>query len=455
MSEWITVEPRRRRNRKQLDPPNKKEEAVPRRKQWIDDVDDDSARLEWMSGVRSCANSAEIQARFEKVYSNGFAGPRLRSPEAAKRKLLSNNPAVGPLVDALRLEGVGKTSGVDFLLAGSTALSAVDSGFCGEARDLDFYAIELSSEKIDLFDRAVRRAFPESKVLLFRLPLTLNWWLLKEKSFEAVKIQLVLLEMRSWAEFWVTCHAHMVCLGYSVARDAFLTMVPRFETFRQWTQGNLTRGYRFAFSNLLNADSNASLNRAADKYGRRGYPTRVAVAERHRQADPDRSSGAISPESDGAFSQSDYETCAHSVGRQRPLVGYAGDLAGLCAVAEWVRFSNRPNELAKAPFVRALELASFSPRVATDKFPYDESWELGCSQVRASDQGDRGCRKGNCRLCPVDLEHHRVWAKLSCNHELGFSSYLKMLEDRCPLCRKITGIRELEIEPVSCERPLE
>lgn len=363
--------------------------------------------------------------------------PALRSPEQAKENLKSR-------VDVSNLLGELETLGseADFLLAGSTALRALDPGFrnnLSDCKDLDFYVRDIDERKLEIFDNAVEKTFKDPFMILrFRLPLTMNWYIMfGPLVFQ--KIQLVLLHLRSWPEFWVTCHAHLVCSGYSTAAKSFVTMPQRFGVFQRWVEMGRNPREPFVFSNIHNADTEDSLRRAAEKYKLRGYPCAV---ENHRGPRCN-----IDAPEELAGSQSDFEWNHPSIpttnlratrleNGQKFLMYW--DLLSLTRVSDLVRASNSIRDLVKPPFLRALDLAKFDFKQMLTEFPYAAT--TVCEPVDD--------REENVRRCPIDYERHSVWAKFKCGHFFGFASYLKLRSDQCPLCRKLCVLDEIELEPI-------
>lgn len=169
---------------------------------------------------------------------------------------------------------------MDCLIAGSSALCSVYLGSSWKPNDIDIYMKNINYDKIKLFDQAVRESSQlhcsGSQVILIRKCFTLNWIIFHE-NIVITKVQLNLLNVKSWAEIFACYHSDLVCIGYEIKETRFVCLKDRWIRFCS----NLDKNEPIFFTNAINFDNEQTLISAAKKYMNRSFNVYYIVSGRN------------------------------------------------------------------------------------------------------------------------------------------------------------------------------
>lgn len=159
-----------------------------------------------------------------------------------------------------------KTSGVDTLVAGSRALLAVYKNTFFEPGDLDLLIKNVDISDLEIVENIIKSVWTDHHILVIRGPLVITWMIYDDHRVFKMEIQVVILNIKSWAQYFVTNHGDMCAVGYDLQKDDFVYMSRRFETI-------LIQTNKVYCSDILNFDSKKSLDNAVEKYRGRGFNT--------------------------------------------------------------------------------------------------------------------------------------------------------------------------------------
>jgi hypothetical protein len=155
-----------------------------------------------------------------------------------------------------------KASELDVLIGGSTALVSVYKKANFKPHDIDLYVKNINKDKVMIIENIIRKLYPNNNILVIRNVITITW-IVHDNYVFISQFQLNILNLTSWAEFFITCHSNLLCLGFDVQEDKFVFLKDR------WLNSLTTNVH--IFCNILNCDSSVSLSKAVMKYNMRGF----------------------------------------------------------------------------------------------------------------------------------------------------------------------------------------
>ena len=179
----------------------------------------------------------------------------------AMNKLKFNNK-IKLFIDELKNEDI------DSLIGGSFGLwcTLKNSNFI--PNDIDLYIKNLTKDHLLLIEKIITKLFNKNNfvVLVVRSPLTMTWHIQsKINNQDIFNIQIMILNITSWSEIFVTYHSDICCIGYDILKEKFLYLKTRWENI---LNNNTHIHY---FSNILNLDSEYNLKKATLKYKARNF----------------------------------------------------------------------------------------------------------------------------------------------------------------------------------------
>jgi hypothetical protein len=206
-------------------------------------------------------------------YVNEINSPRLKSTEEALQ-IFATYPYLTEFLNKL------KEANIDILLAGSTTLSALIKDITFLPNDYDFYLKDISQEKLIKIEDILQSIFTNHNMIVCRNVLTMTWIFENEINEEINidydvsqknihKIQINLLRTDSWAQTMVSYHSDLTCVGYEVLTGQFIYLKKRFDT-------DIDKDIHY-FSDIINLDTSVSLDRAVQKYQKRGFNSKSII----------------------------------------------------------------------------------------------------------------------------------------------------------------------------------
>lgn len=218
-------------------------------------------RMKWYYHLLNATNLAEKDAYVRPV--SGLPDPekQLRSNEHATQLLFEK-----PFIKYMCGEINGKED-IQILIGGSTPIAAILKNDLIVPGDIDLYIKDANFTKADFIDKLIRNFYKYFKILLIRNPVTITWIIYDGKTI-IQQIQLVIMQMKSWAEIFITNHSDITCVGYDTRSASFVYFHGRWESI-------LKKNHVHHFSNIVNLDTAISLKNAADKYSKRGFNCKV------------------------------------------------------------------------------------------------------------------------------------------------------------------------------------
>lgn len=213
------------------------------------------------------------QKIFEKIYDEKFAikqyadntlenytqllpNIKLYNEENALNRLYKINPYIKTFCIKLN------QAKLDVLIAGSTGLYCVWNNTNYEPGDIDIYIKKLEIKNLQLIEDIIYQTFDISSLIVVRAPLTMTFYI-QTISGKIYTIQLNMLYIESWAQIFVTYHSDIPCIGYEISTNKFVYLKGRWNNI-------LTRNVHY-FSNILNFDTESTLQYATHKYKDRGF----------------------------------------------------------------------------------------------------------------------------------------------------------------------------------------
>lgn len=188
-------------------------------------------------------------------FVNELHTPKLRSQQEALQ-IINTYPYLTQILTKL------KNANLDALLAGSTALSALTTEAEFRPNDYDFYVKHINTDLLIKFEEILESIFEGFSMLVLRNVLTMTWIFFKDQQ-EIHKIQCNILHTDSWAQTMVSYHCDLTCVGFEVLTEKFVYLKGRFDQ-------EIDKDLHY-FSDIINLDTTISLQRAVDKYTKRGF----------------------------------------------------------------------------------------------------------------------------------------------------------------------------------------
>jgi hypothetical protein len=175
-----------------------------------------------------------------------------------------------------------ENSDIELLIGGSTAIASIYKNDSVIPNDIDMYIKRCTYPKVERIDRIIRDFYRNFNILLLRNPVNITWIIYDGKNI-IQQIQLVIMQVESWAENFITYHSDLTCVGFDIKNSEFVYFHGRWENI-------LKRGLHVHFfTNIVNLDTPASLQRAVEKYRTRGFSCDVINITFHRMHNPDAS----------------------------------------------------------------------------------------------------------------------------------------------------------------------
>lgn len=151
---------------------------------------------------------------------------------------------------------------MDIMIGGSIGLLCTHRGCNFEPNDMDLYLKYIDSDKIKKIESIIYQSFIFRSIVVVRTFITITW-LIQSMTDEISSIQLNLMNIKSWAEVFITYHADLTCIGYEILTNKFVYLDNRWN--------NILQNDTNYFSNILNMESANFIYKAASKYQQRGF----------------------------------------------------------------------------------------------------------------------------------------------------------------------------------------
>lgn len=130
--------------------------------------------------------------------------------------------------------------------------------------DIDFYTLNINTSKIYLMDEIINSIAEESSIII--LPLSVTWRILVNKKY--YDIQLGIVNYSTWTKVFFSYHSGIVCSGYLILQDKFVSYQKRFEN-------------DLDFNTLTNVSQPDSLYEIWKKYKNRGFNNSIVLTYRN------------------------------------------------------------------------------------------------------------------------------------------------------------------------------
>lgn len=361
---------------------------------------------------------------------SSLKSPKLRSNKHAINELLKNK-----FIKHLHTELCFMENKLDLIIGGSTAISAVYLPIKIIPNDIDMYIKNCNMEKLSIINNIIQQYYNKYEIIIIRNPVTITWIIHDGRSI-IQQIQLVILNIKSWADIFITFHGDITCIAYEFITDKFIYMSNRWENI-------LIDNKIHYFSNIINLDTVASLTRAVEKYRSRGFnchvieissplapiaPSVLPPLRRNRHLYMSDSGGSNLNNFNNVRNNNSNNNVNNvnmsNVHITNEVLKYLIDkyhhvISNIC-------FSNNITDLYNdnQPLLPALKMAEFSDELLN----IPGNIKLKCNCFNSTD-----CQ---C-ICPIDLGPHHVFVyNKSCTHKIAISTYINHPNiTQCPLCR--------------------
>lgn len=169
-----------------------------------------------------------------------------------------------------------KSTGFDILIGGSSVIASFPP-YDFIPNDLDFYVKNITYQKIQEIDKAIREIFPECKIIVFRKLITMTWWIFNPQMTKFhITLQMNLFDIKSWSDVFIVYHSDIVSIGYEIKSGRFVYLKDRFQ--KKW----LTQQPLFSWgSTILTMDNYESSNRVVHKYSKRGIDIKIIQKDKY------------------------------------------------------------------------------------------------------------------------------------------------------------------------------
>jgi hypothetical protein len=329
---------------------------------------------------------------------------KINSKKYAK-KILFDNEYTEQLCDLLvkyKLES---------LIAGSYGLACLHPNATYKPNDIDLYVKNIDSDKISTMDKIITTICgTKLKFIVVRTQLTVTWLLYDPKTNRlCTKIQINLLYINSWSEYFNICHSNIVCCGYEVLYDRFIYLKGRWEKL-------FTNKVHY-FSDILNIDNRRTLDNAVVKYCERGFDCAPLYVENDVPENPLNFSGSQK----NKLITSESELIVNHI-----IQTYVN--------LENIKFSNSGlsmyNDKNK---VLMVDLWKLTDPLESEKHEHIRNFTNFVESIEFdSNKSDD--------VCPILLTYENVWFKnIKCMHKMSIKTYLTIIKNDgvswCPLCR--------------------
>lgn len=208
------------------------------------------------------AKSVREKDSFVRPVSS-LSSDHLRSNSEAFKHLYQNNDFIKFLC-----QNIIQHNDIELLIGGSTAIASIFKNDKIIPNDLDMYVKNCNLRKVTVVDSMIRDFFKKYHILMIRNPVNITWIIYDENNVIFQQIQLVIMQITSWSEIFITYHSDLTCVGFDVKYTQFVYLTQRWENI-------LNPKYIHYFSNIVNLDTPTSLHRAVEKYSSRGFTCRV------------------------------------------------------------------------------------------------------------------------------------------------------------------------------------
>ena len=191
-------------------------------------------------------------------YQDLLPNSKLLDYQQALRRLYSNN--IFNFINNI------KSSNLDILIGGSTAISSVYLPLSFKPNDIDLYIKEINKDKLMLLEQIIYQTYQFKNIVVVRNQITVTWYLhLNDDTI--LSIQINILKITSWAEIFISNQTDLTCIGFEIKSSKFLYLSDRWNNI-------LTSSFHY-FSNILNFDNLFTITKSALKYQSRGFPCSI------------------------------------------------------------------------------------------------------------------------------------------------------------------------------------
>jgi hypothetical protein len=332
----------------------------------------------------------------------------------AKNKLFSfKNGLSGKIISSFQ------ETNLEILIAGSSGLNSVLKAekYSYEPNDIDFYVKNINADKIKIINDCIERTFNNNVIYIVRRPITMTWWIFDNNNTQNIIaiMQLNLLMIQSWTEIFAVYHADMLCIGYDVKFQKFITLKHRWNNF--FTK-NLDSP--IFFTNAYNIDNSSNLQSCAVKYEKRHFNTIVLENKKtkfdHNGTNSTKTmSGSHSMSGQG--SNPDYSTNSSNsfVGNSNGIIKSLSKHYSICEdflidmhIENLILPNEEPPRILKLKYIIESEFYNI---------PFKINFQTGFT-------------------CPIILEDTNLLVKGSeCKHYVSLKTFVIFRQPRCPCCR--------------------
>lgn len=324
----------------------------------------------------------------------------VRSAKKAKI-LFFKNEVCATLCDKL------KSSGVNIMIGGSTALAACYKHLNIIPNDIDMYVKSLCINDIIKVEQCIREIFPECDLIVIRNVITLTWIVYKKKKI-VYEFQLSILQIDSWTDVLISTHSDIVALCYDVLEEKFLFLKNR------WTS-ILDRDKIHYFSDILTCDTGKSLHKATEKYIKRGFNC-------------------------ASIFMGDDNIIVKKINNK---ISGDGKVLGVKLFKflkkKYIGISNIQFGLFAKDLIVDLHPNKTDINCCVKSFKMLDLWNLHNAENKGFTEAPSQLQLFYGEECPIEIENHVVLVKnKNCSHSISLRAYLggNLQIDRCPLCRK-------------------
>ena len=306
---------------------------------------------------------------------------------------------------------------LEILIAGSTALAAVYIPAKFTPNDLDLCIKNCSKDKLIKIENIIRLVFPECQLLVIRSIIVITWIIYKNNEI-IYQIQVNILKINSWSEIMITSHSNILCLGYDVLQKQFLYLTNRWE--------QILYNKVHIFSNILCADTATSLNKAVNKYNKRGFKCEPLLIKEDNDIMTNKNKynkyHKINVSDDENIIETNLATTFSSNKViQHLLQKYYG--------IQNIFYSNSVKYI--FPDINTpLGINMWK----LDKDPKFKLFIETPSHIEIECKNKKNCNCDN--ICPIELSHHNVFVtNINCSHSVSLRSHIYKPISVCPICR--------------------
>ena len=311
-----------------------------------------------------------------------------------------------------------KKSNIDIFIGGSSVLASITKDdYKFEANDMDIYIKNIDNSKIIEIDDVIQKTFCKDnyKIYIVKRPITITWWIFNLDEELIFLIQLNSLLIKSWTEIFTVYHSDLLCIGYEILTNNFVTLNYRWNSIKTFDDP-------IYFTNIFNLDNIDQLLNAVNKYGNRNFKT-VLVTENPKIVN--------------------IKNTQFSGSMNNKIVNVSGTCNEIlkCNIINTFKiyYENCHDIVIDKNICNLINVNIYITRLINIKRLFEINTTLFNKHDELNNNGSF--------TCPISLENVNILIKNNkCSHGISLYVYLKHRIDKCPLCRKEWVIEDCYIE---------